>query len=135
MEGGCYCGAVRYELSEKPVLKAQCHCRECQYISGGGPNYFMVVPETGFAYTQGSSKHYTRPDLDQPVTREFCPDCGTHLTTLLKSRGLVVVKIGTLDDPATVYRGPVMAIYMKDAQPFHLVPEGLPTFEGTVPRS
>lgn len=135
MEGGCYCGAVRYELSEKPVLKAQCHCRECQYISGGGPNYFMVVPESGFAYTQGSSKQYKRPDLDQPVTREFCPDCGTHLTTLLKSRGLVVIKIGTLDDPATVYRGPVMAIYMKDAQPFHLVPEGLPTFEGTVPRS
>ena len=34
--GRCYCGAVRYEADGPPAFKGQCHCRECQYISGGG---------------------------------------------------------------------------------------------------
>ena len=81
LEGGCYCGKVRYVAEGEPMLKAQCHCRECQYITGGAPNMFIVMPQAGFSYTKGAAKQFTRSDLEKPVTREFCPDCGTHLAT------------------------------------------------------
>ena len=45
MEGGCYCGDVRYEAGGDALFKGQCHCRECQYVSGGGPNFLMGMPE------------------------------------------------------------------------------------------
>ncbi len=133
MKGRCYCGEVHYEVTGKPVFKAQCHCRECQYISGGGPNFFMTVPNDGFAITQGSPKSFTRSDIENPRTRQFCGNCGTHLTTLLPGRDLTVVKVGTLDDPAGEYRGPRAAIFMKDTQPFHVVAEGLPCFDELPP--
>jgi len=126
-EGGCYCGAVRYVVDGEPVMKAQCHCRECQYITGGAPNMFMVVPPDAFRYTKGTPKEFTRKDLATPVTRQFCPECGTHLATK-PPRPVVVVKIGTLDDPK-LYGGPNLAIFTVDKQPYHLIAEGLPAFE------
>ena len=126
-EGGCYCGNIRYVIDGEPMMKAQCHCRECQYITGGAPNMFMVVPPDAFRYTKGTPKEFTRKDLATPVTRQFCPDCGTHLATK-PPRPVVVVKIGTLDDPK-LYGGPSLAIFTVDKQPFHLIAEGLPAFE------
>src|SRR5215475_7631452 len=127
LEGGCYCGAVRYLADGEPVMKAQCHCRECQYITGGAPNMFLAMPPDNFKYTKGTAKQFTRSDLEKAVTREFCPECGTHLVTRPKVP-LVVIKVGTLDNPALFDR-PRLAIYTIDKQPFHHIPEGLPAFE------
>ena len=80
-QGRCYCGAVRYKASGDPVIQAQCHCRECQYVSGGSPNVTIGMPEAGFAYTKGQPKQFRRKDLPQPVTREFCAECGTQILT------------------------------------------------------
>ena len=126
LEGRCYCGEVRYVAEGEALMKAQCHCRECQYITGGAPNMFMAVPIDGFSYTKGTPKKFSRSDLEKPVTREFCPECGTHLITR-PNRPVVIVKVGTLDDPSQFM--PQMAIYTIDKQTFHEIPEGIPTFE------
>ena len=128
LEGGCYCGQLRYLAEGEPALKAQCHCRECQYISGGSPNTFMLMPPDGFAYTKGAPKTFKRSDLENAVTREFCAECGTHLLTRRPGLPAVVLKIGTLDDPA-LFGTPQMAIFTIDKQAFHAIPEGLPSFE------
>jgi hypothetical protein len=46
--GGCRCGAIRYEVTGPPVASVACHCRDCQYVSGGGANYAMVFHRSGF---------------------------------------------------------------------------------------
>jgi hypothetical protein len=129
LDGGCYCGALRYTAEGSPLFKGQCHCRECQYVSGGHPNAVMGMPAATFRYTQGAPKTFTRKDLPNPVTREFCGECGTHI--LARSPGVpggVLLKVGTLDDPS-VYGGPQMVIFTCDKQSFHHVPPGVPAFE------
>ena len=126
---GCYCGQIRYEASGEPMMKAQCHCRECQYITGGLPNVFMAMPASEFRITQGQSKSFSRTDLEAPVTREFCPNCGTHLLTRAPALPeAVIIKVGTMDDPS-VYEMPQLAIFTCDKQVFHTIPEGVPSFE------
>jgi hypothetical protein len=129
LQGRCYCGAVRYQAKGDAIFKGQCHCRECQYISGGHPNVVLGMPESGFAYTKGKAKPFRRADLPDPVTREFCADCGTHLLTRTpRVPGAVLLKVGTLDDPS-VFGSPQMVIFTVDKQSFHHVPDGVPTFD------
>jgi hypothetical protein len=112
------------------VLRAQCHCRECQYISGGGPNYFLAMPEVGFRYTSGQPASFARSDLERPVTREFCAACGTHLVSRPFGAPVRILKVGSLDDPS-LFGGPQIAMYTIDKQPFHQVPAGVPEVERT----
>jgi len=128
LEGGCYCREVRYKAEGEPVLKGQCHCRECQYISGGAPNVIIAMPVQGFSYTKGKPKQFSRKDLDNPVTREFCSTCGTHMVSRAPGFPAVILKVGTLDDPK-MYGDPNMAIYTIDKQSFHHIPDGMPAFE------
>jgi hypothetical protein len=128
IEGGCYCHALRYVAEGEPVMKAQCHCRECQYISGGAPNVFVAMPIAGFSYTKRTPKKFSRSDLERPVTREFCGECGTHVVTRAPGFPAAVIKVGTLDD-ASQFSGPDLAIYTVDKQSYHQIPQGIPTFE------
>jgi hypothetical protein len=132
LEGGCYCGQVRYKAEGKPMMKAQCHCRECQYISGGSPNMFVLMPLDGFGYTKGMPRKFKRSDLEHAVTREFCGECGTHLVTRPQGLPALVLKVGTLDDP-NLFGGPQVAIYTIDKQAFHQIPTGVATFERLPP--
>ncbi|PKO41880.1 MAG: hypothetical protein CVU31_15035 [Betaproteobacteria bacterium HGW-Betaproteobacteria-4] len=125
-EGGCYCGDVRYRVEGEPVLEGQCHCRQCQYITGGEPNTFIAVPSSSFAYTKGNPASFTRSDVPNAVTRRFCPNCGTAIGTEIPG-GLMAVKVGTMDEPARF--APKVAIFTVDKQAFHMIPEGVPSFE------
>ena len=129
IEGGCYCGSVRYSADGDAAMKAQCFCRECQYITGGAQALIMAFPATSFSWTKGEAKGFQRSDLEKPVTRNFCPDCGTHLTSLAPSLpGMVMLKVGTLDDPSA-FGGPSMTIFTVDKQAYHHVTSDVPSFE------
>ena len=127
IEGGCYCKEVRYESDGEIGMRAQCFCRECQYITGGDSVLIIGVPDEGFRVTKGALKGFKRSDIENGVTREFCPNCGTHVTTRAMP-GMVMIKIGTLDDPS-IFEGPQMAIFTCDKQAYHHVPSDIPTFE------
>ncbi len=129
LSGGCYCGKVRYEAQGEPVMRGLCHCRECQYITGGGANVALAMPVDGFKYVADAPRQFSREDIENAVVREFCPACGTHLTSRPQMLpDLVIIKVGTLDDPA-VFGEPDLALYCIERQAYHYLPDGLTQFE------
>ncbi len=128
LTGGCYCGALRYEAEGAPLMKAQCHCRECSTLTGGSPNVFVAMPVDGFSYTKGTPASFTRSDIPNPVTREFCGVCGTPIMTRTGSFPAAIIKLGSLDDPEAA-GGPDIAIFTIDKRSYHHIPKGMPSFE------
>jgi hypothetical protein len=123
------CGAVRYEVSADPVGFASCHCRECQFVSGGAPAHIFVVLSETLRITKGAVKRFTSlSKRGNEVHREFCEACGTPMfaggTLHPEVRS---IKVGTLDDPSWV--SPGAQIWTRTRQPWaHDYPE-LPQFE------
>ena len=128
ISGGCYCGSLRYEANGDVEASIQCHCRECQYITGGNPNVIMIMPLSGFKFVKGIPKTFKRKDIEKAVTRLFCENCGTGIGTKNPNRpNSIILKVGTFDDPS-IFK-PDIAIFTIDKQKFHYIENGLKSFE------
>ena len=126
--GGCYCGEVRYEVDGPQEAAFQCHCRECQYLTGGNANIVVVFAESDFRYTKGLASSFARSDLENPVTRHFCGACGTGIGSRSPSRpNSMIIKVGTLDNPGE-YQAQA-AIFTCDRQAYHYIPNNIPSFD------
>ena len=128
IEGGCYCGDIRYEAKGEVQASIQCHCRECQYITGGNPNVIMILPIDGFKFVRGKPQEFKRSDLEKAVTRLFCGECGTAIGTKSPTRPeSIILKVGTFDDPSIF--DPEIAIFTSDKQEFHHIGNNLKCFD------
>lgn len=101
IEGGCRCGAIRYEAEGEHAHHALCHCRDCQMAAGAPVVAWLAMPNTGFLITQGVPVRYTAPS---GATRMFCGNCGTPLFFVNEEvlPGIVDIQSVTLDAPESV---------------------------------
>ncbi|EJL34755.1 hypothetical protein PMI01_01448 [Caulobacter sp. AP07] len=132
LEGGCQCGAVRYEITEDLMGVGVCHCRACQYASGGGPNYVALAPKSGFRITKGEPKRFVRAGgSGADVARVFCAECGTPLWSEA-ALPFLPVKAGSLDDNSTLE--PAVHLWTSAAPPWHPIDPARPAFPENPPR-
>ena len=132
--GGCYCGELLYSVSGDIEVSLQCHCRECQYIAGGNPNVAVIFAIEDFKYTKGSPTMFARSDLEAPVVRHFCANCGTGIGSRSPARpDSMIVKVGTFDDPS--FFKLQVAIFTCDTQDYHHILESLPIYDKRVVKS
>lgn len=128
MTGGCMCGAVRYEVSGEPVTSFVCHCRACQYVSGGAGANVMVINRADLRLTRGQPRTYwSTSDSGAQIGRQFCETCGTPVFSDLESQpDLLVLKVGSLDDPGPFK--PAANLWANAAQPWHRMDDEIPSF-------
>ena len=130
LEGGCACRAIRYRLTDTPLIVHACHCRDCQRLTGSA---FVIniwiekrcveasgVAPSSFELTTGSGNKQTV---------YFCGSCGTYLWSRYhRSPGDTrFVRAGTLDTPDAVQ--PDVHIFTRSKLPWLPLPAGVRAFE------
>ena len=122
LDGGCLCGAVRYQCDMPQSAPAYCHCTSCRRAAGAHVVAWFTVPASSLTFTQGQPTIYRS---SPPVQRGFCARCGTQLTYRNeKWPDHVDVTIGSLDEPDRVK--PADHIWMEDAPGWDRPGDGLP---------
>jgi hypothetical protein len=97
IDGGCLCGAVRYQASGAAYGITHCHCRTCRRASGAPLVTWAGFDSDKFNFTQGQPASYRS---SEKVVRTFCSRCGTALTyQRIDLPDSIDVTLGSLDDP------------------------------------
>ncbi|HTE43291.1 MAG TPA: GFA family protein [Steroidobacteraceae bacterium] len=97
IEGGCFCGAIRYVVDAKPLGSMICHCKTCRKIAGAMVVPWLTFPLDQFRITRGQP---TKFESSPGVHRMHCAACSTTLTySGPKFPDEVDVVTTTLDDP------------------------------------
>jgi hypothetical protein len=128
-EGGCLCGAVRYEVDWPPLGQVTCSCRNCQKQAGSALSVVLVFAREAVRVTGELKTYLDRGASGQTIYRRFCPDCGSPVLTdtpRAEAKGWIFVKGGTLDDPSDL--APTAHYWIGSAQGWMRLPEGDPQF-------
>lgn len=118
LSGGCACGLLRYELSQAPLMIYNCHCSNCQRISGGAFNTAAQVHEGGIRFSAGDPGRVEwTADSGRRRFGWFCRVCGSRIANgALPSNGVLSLRTGTLDDVSWIQ--PVGDTFTSSAQPW-----------------
>ncbi len=94
MQGGCECGAVKYQVNGPLRSVVGCHCKQCRKTSGhfvaatqSKLSDFHLKEEAGLTWYQSSDN----------ARRGFCGTCGSSLFWHEDGTDHISVMAGTLD--------------------------------------
>jgi hypothetical protein len=77
LQGGCFCGRIRYEVTGVPFHETNCHCSICRRTTGAPFVPWFSIRRSDFRCTSGSLSRFRS---STKATRGFCAHCGTQLT-------------------------------------------------------
>lgn len=109
LSGQCLCGAVRYEVNDNFQYSGFCHCSDCRRFSGSASSAMAGIPSDEFRFTSGldAVKQYAKTEH---TTLAFCGTCGSSLYAAKTQRGMIHLRLGTLDEAPSL--GPQFHSYV-----------------------
>ena len=132
LKGGCLCGQIRYESSADPLFTAVCHCTNCQRQAGAAFSIIVGVPSESVSITGTLKTFDDRGDSGGIVHRQFCPECGSPIFSLIPDMpGVNIIKAGTLDDVSGL--APQMQVWCQSAHPWLTLDPNIPQFAQNPP--
>jgi hypothetical protein len=97
LQGGCQCGALRYQARAEPSVVTLCHCAMCRRSVGAQSVTWASFSRDDLTIEGDTLRWY---DSSSRARRGFCERCGTSLFFVGDaSAGLVDVTVGSLDQP------------------------------------
>jgi hypothetical protein len=131
--GGCLCGALRYEITRVPIAVYTCHCTNCQRLLGSAFSLSFIVADEAFRLLGGEPRPIQRvTDSGRTAIRWICPECATIICSGSKPGqpspiAFRRVQAGTLDD--TSWLRPTAHFWTRSAQPWVVLPADGRRFE------
>ncbi|MGE0788133.1 MAG: GFA family protein [Sandaracinaceae bacterium] len=129
LTGGCFCGALRYEIHAPLVMAQACHCSRCRKVFSGTGSAFGFLAEGSFRWS-GEPTALSRFATEDGWSIGFCGTCGT---TLCGIHGDVVrgVTLGPIDgDPGIQL---ARHIYVDSRAPWDHIGGDVPQFPEAPP--
>jgi hypothetical protein len=129
LDGACFCGAVKYRLTDAPMFVHCCHCTDCQTQTGGAFAINAIIERGRVELVEGAPVAVTLPtDSGRPHDVYRCAACQTALWSDYGRRGVMVfVRVSTLKRPHNIV--PDVHIFTRSKLPWVGLPAGARQFD------
>ena len=116
IDGGCHCGAIRYEAEVDPASVAICHCTDCQTLSGSAFRTVVPARREHFRLLTGTPKIYVKTaESGNRRVQAFCPECGTPIYSAAPGDSPAFsIRVGTVRQRAELR--PQVQLWSRSAQ-------------------
>ena len=131
LEGGCACGAVRYRLTDTPLVVHCCHCKDCQRQLGSAfaLNALIETSKDGNVAGRRSASTRCRPTAaGRTMSIAVRQMRHRHLVRLRPSR-LSAVSSASARSTIPSAVTPDVQIYTRSRLPWVKPIDGVPAFE------
>ena len=125
IQGGCLCGAVRWNYDGTFERMTHCHCGMCRKAHAAPFATYVVGDRAPFAYTAGSDAKISY-ESSPGFIRSFCAHCGSVLPNT-DLGDLIAIPAGSIDGAPGLE--PSAHIFTKWKAPWHEITDELPQHE------
>lgn len=130
-QGGCLCGAVRFEIKGPIRNIVYCHCSRCRKAQGSAFAANGIVASGDFSIVAGAEKligYASSPGQ----TKYFCGTCGSPIMSETTARpDQVRVRLGTID--SDIQERPIAHIFATSKANWEDICGDLPRYDAYEP--
>ena len=129
LQGGCLCGAMRYEIDGPLTHVDNCHCSMCRRFHGAAFSTYAKIDVENFRWLAGQDL-LTVYETSPGIGWAFCRICGSSLGIPYRGK-LSEITLGTVDgDPGV---RPTEHIFVGSKAAWYEITDSLPQYETRPP--
>lgn len=130
IRGRCLCGAVEYAAPDDLRYAGYCHCTDCRQFSGSAFSAYGGLPKADFRVLKGqdSIAHYRK---SENTVLGFCRICGSSLYADKPNKGMIHIRLGTLEQAPSLR--PQTHSYVGSKAAWFEIRDELPQFQAARP--
>ncbi|WDE14549.1 GFA family protein [Thalassomonas haliotis] len=97
LTGECLCGKVTFSVSDNFRAFYQCHCKQCQQLTGSAfaSNIFTAPDNIEWLSGESGITMYEHPSRE--FSKSFCSVCGSAVPFVNKTKTSLIVPAGSLN--------------------------------------
>lgn len=98
LTGECLCGVVKFSVENRFKAFYQCHCKQCQQLTGSAFASNIFTEPDNIEWLSGKDKITTYEHHSREFSKSFCKICGSGIPFRNKTKTSLIVPAGSLNE-------------------------------------
>jgi len=128
LTGNCLCGNISFVADGDIGIQANCHCKDCQQVTGATFATIVFMSEKDVRVTGKLHDFHHKVDSGNTLSKHFCPNCGSQMFTKNPKReGIIGLRAGSINEKDEIK--PQFNVYCVSKAPCTILDDSLPAFD------
>lgn len=128
LTGQCLCGDVKFEANGDIAMMGNCHCTDCQQVSGSPFGTLVFMNESAVEISGALKTFDHKVESGNTLSKQFCTNCGSQMFGKNAARPKsLALRAGSINEKDLIK--PQFNVYVSSKLDCTLLDESIPAFD------